>query len=145
MTRSRHVPDHSVTATEREALSESARPALAHIRARTMQGKFASGLYWMSAREWQAALEELRAAGHTTVWVYGTVADEPTITGGWVLDEHWTTERESGTSAQARTEHKEASRLADIARPSEARGRSGGLTASHPVRPASQRRPRRGR
>ena len=35
------------------------------------------------------------------MWVYGTVADEPTIRGGWILDEHRTAERENGTSAQA--------------------------------------------
>ena len=73
MTRSRHIPDRSASTAEREALSESARLALAHIRARTRQGKFASGLYWMPASEWQAALEELRAAGQAIVWVYGTV------------------------------------------------------------------------
>ena len=95
MTRSRHIPDRSASTAEREALSESARLALAHIRARTRQGKFASGLYWMPASEWHAALEELRAAGQAIVWVYGTVADEPTIRGGWILDEHRTAERET--------------------------------------------------
>ena len=71
MTRSRHIPDRSASTAEREALSESARLALVHIRARTRQGKLASGLYWMPACEWHRALEELRAAGQAIVWVYG--------------------------------------------------------------------------
>ena len=145
MTRSRHIPDRSASTAEREALSESARLALVHIRARTRQGKFASGLYWMSASGWQAALEELRAAGQAIVWVYGTVADEPTIRGGWVLDEHRTAERENRTSAHAPSESEEVSRLAHIACPSEARGRSDGSTVSHAVRPEPHRRPGRGR
>ncbi|MGO9908830.1 MAG: hypothetical protein ACLPY3_24410 [Solirubrobacteraceae bacterium] len=144
MTRSRHIPDRSASTAEREALSESARLALAHIHARTRQGKFASGLYWMPASEWHQALEELRAAGQTIVWVYGTVADEPTIRGGWILDEHRTAERENGTSAHAPSESEEASRLAHIACPSEARGRSSGSTASQAVRPEPHRRPGRG-
>ena len=145
MTRSRHVPDRSASAAEREALSASARLALAHIRARTRQGKFASGLYWMRSCEWHRALEELRAAGRAIVWVYGTVADEPTIRGGWILDEHGTAERENGTSAQARRESEEASRIARIACRSEKRGRSGGSTALQAVQPEPRRRPGRGR
>ena len=140
MTRSRHIPVRSATTAEREAPSESARLALAHIRARTRQGKFASGLYWMPASQWQAALEELRAAGQAIVWVYGTVADEPTITGGWILDEHRTAERENRTSAHAPSESEEALRLAHIACPSEAWGRSDGSTASHAVPPDPHRR-----
>jgi hypothetical protein len=145
VTHSRHIPDHSATTAEREALSESARLALTHIRARTRQGKFASGLCWMPASEWHRALEELRVAGQTIMWVYGTVADEPTIKCGWILDEHRTAERENGTSAHARSDGEEASRLADIACPSGARGRSIGSAASRAARPEPNRRPGRGR
>ena len=145
MTRSRHIPDRSARTAECEALSESARLALAHIRARARQGKFASGLYWMPASEWRAALGELRAAGQGIMWVYGTVADEPTIRGGWILDEQRTAERENPTSAHAQSESEEASRLAHIACPSEVRGRSRGLTASPAVCPEPHRRPGRGR
>jgi len=145
VTRSRHIPDRSASTAEREALSESARLALAHIRARTRQGKFASGLYWMQASEWHQALEELRASGQAIMWVYGTVADEPTIRGGWILHEDRTAERENGTSAHSPRESEEASRLAHVASPSEAPGRSYGSTASPAVCPEPHRRPGRGR
>ena len=145
MTRLGHVPDGSASTAEREALSESARLALAHIRARTRQGKFASGLYWIQASELHQALEELRASGQAIMWVYGTVADEPTIRGGWSLDQHRTAERETETSAHAPSESEEASRLAHIACRSEKRGRSCGSAASPALCPEPHRRPGRGR
>ena len=145
MTRSRHIPDRSASTAEREALSESARLALAHIRARTRQGKFASGLYWMPASEWQAALEELRAAGQAIMWVYGTVADEPTIRGGWILDEHRTAERETGPllTLRARARRPRGSPTSPV-RLKHGDGRAGRLRRTQSAR-NPHRRPGRGR
>jgi hypothetical protein len=39
----------------------------------------------MPTPTWQAALEELRHAGYSVAWTYGQVADDPTVTGGYVL------------------------------------------------------------
>ena len=66
-------------------LSESAQRTLNHITGRTRQGDFACRLWDMPEEEWQLALGELDRAGYRIVWTRGTVADEPTVTGGWVL------------------------------------------------------------
>ncbi len=94
---------HDVTPREREScdaeadreLSANARRALAHIKARTITGRFANQLYDMSQPAWRDALEELRAAGHRIEWTHGTVADDPTVTGGYVLREPASHEREA--------------------------------------------------
>ncbi len=70
---------------ESGAPSDPSRRVLAHIRGRTITGRFATRLWNMSEREWDAALSELRAAGYDIRWTLGTVADEPTVTGGYVL------------------------------------------------------------
>jgi hypothetical protein len=65
--------------------SQDARRALAHIKGRTVTGRFACPLFNMPAERWALALDELRARRHRIEWTYGTVADDPTVTGGWVL------------------------------------------------------------
>lgn len=74
-----------VSAPSPAALSELARRALAHIRGRTVSGRFACRLWDVSQTAWDAALSELRAAGYQIDYTHGTVADDPTVTGGWVL------------------------------------------------------------
>jgi hypothetical protein len=66
-------------------MSDNARRALAHITGRTRTGRFACRLWELSAVDWKAALDELRADGRRIEWTFGTVADDPTVTGGWVL------------------------------------------------------------
>lgn len=66
-------------------LSEDARLALGHIRCRTRTGRFACRLWNMEPGRWGRALNEIRAAGYRIEWTHGTVADDPTVTGGWVL------------------------------------------------------------
>jgi hypothetical protein len=68
-----------------DELSGPARRALAHIRARTITGRFACPLYDMPPDVWDAALQELREADYRMVWTHGQVADDPTVTGGHVL------------------------------------------------------------
>jgi hypothetical protein len=70
------------------SLSESASRVLGHIRGRTRQAAFtfANQLWDMPDEQWTAALEEIRNAGYEIYWRYGTVADDPTVTGGWRLD-----------------------------------------------------------
>jgi len=87
------------------SLSESASRTLTHIRGRTVQGSFASQLWDMPDREWASALDEIRNGGHELYWTHGTVADDPTITGRWRLDE---TSSEPGDQARS---------LAQIAQP----------------------------
>ena len=94
---------HDVTPRERDSwdaetdreLSANATRALAHIKGRTITGRFANQLYDMSQPAWRDALEELRAAGHRIEWVSGRVADDPTVTGGYVLREPASHEREA--------------------------------------------------
>jgi hypothetical protein len=69
-------------------LGSAARRALAHISARTITGRFASRLYDMPADVWDSALDELRRAGHGIEWTFGQVADDPTVTGRYVLVPH---------------------------------------------------------
>jgi len=93
---------HDVTPSERASsdgeagreLSANATRALAHIKARTITGRFTSQLYDMSEPAWRDALEELQDAGHRIEWVPGRVADDPTVTGGYVLLEPASRERE---------------------------------------------------
>lgn len=66
-------------------LSEAARHVLAHIRGRTITGQFACPLWDMPAPTWQSALDELTHAGYPIAWTYGQVADDPTVTGGYIL------------------------------------------------------------
>jgi hypothetical protein len=66
-------------------LSAPAQRVLGHIRGRTLTGRFACQLWDMPTPTWQAALEELRHAGYSVAWTYGQVADDPTVTGGYVL------------------------------------------------------------
>ena len=69
-------------------LGSAARRALAHISARTITGRFASRLYDMPADVSDSALDELRRAGHGIEWTFGQVADDPTVTGGYVRVAH---------------------------------------------------------
>ncbi len=71
------------------SLSEPAARVLAHIRARTLQCRwtFANQLWYMPDAEWTAALDEIRNAGYAIYWTHGTIADDPTVTGGWRLDD----------------------------------------------------------
>ena len=95
---------HDVTPRERASwdaeadreLSANATRALAHIKAPTITGRFANQLYGMSQPAWRDALEELRAAGRRIEWTHGTVADDPTVTGGYVLREPASRGREAG-------------------------------------------------
>jgi hypothetical protein len=91
-----------------ESLGDSARRALNHIRGRTRQAAFtfANQLWDMPDKQWTAALEQIRNAGYEIYWTRGTVADEPTVTGGWRLD----ATREGAAAA-------EPVRLAQIAQP----------------------------
>lgn len=66
-------------------LGADARRALAHIHARTVTGRFACRLYDMNESAWTAALAELRSAGYDIQWTLGTVADDPTLNGGYTL------------------------------------------------------------
>jgi hypothetical protein len=66
-------------------LSPNGKLVLGHIRGRTLNGGFASRIYNMWESDWEEALDEIRSAGYALTWVNGTVADEPSITGGWVL------------------------------------------------------------
>ena len=66
--------------------SDDTRRALAHIEGRTTSGLFANQLYYFSDKRWEAAIEPLRRDG-VIEWTHGTVADDPPVTGGWVLAE----------------------------------------------------------
>jgi hypothetical protein len=78
-----------------EQLSVDATRALAHIRGRTVSGKFAHQLYDMPDERWQTALDELRRSGYRIEWTHSTIADDPTVTGGWRL-----AERDAGLSRE---------------------------------------------
>ena len=81
--------DGELSAAQRDGqLSVDARRALAHIRGRTVSGRFANQLYDMPDERWQTALDELRHSGYRIEWTHGTIADDPTVTGGWRLAEH---------------------------------------------------------
>ena len=49
------------------------------------QGLFANRLYDMPRHQWEQALAEPQRAGIELRWTHGTIADDPTVTGGWVL------------------------------------------------------------
>jgi hypothetical protein len=140
--------------SEPRRLSESARRALGHIRARTVQGRFASRLYYMTEERWNGALDELRRAGHEISWTLGTVADDPSVRGGWVLDEQLTRRGASEQQQAARptaenSEADEAALLGMIAQPpthamaaftpSVAPNRARGVRSSGSQRRASRR------
>lgn len=74
------------TAGAGESLSDERR-ALAHIRGRTTMGKFAAGLYDWSDERWTGAINGLTAAGYPVQQVHGTIADDPTVTRGWVFSD----------------------------------------------------------
>jgi hypothetical protein len=65
--------------------STDAQRAFAHITGRSRQGAFASQLWNWSDERWLAALDVLRCDQQLIRWSYGTVADDPTVTGGWIL------------------------------------------------------------
>jgi hypothetical protein len=69
-----------------ENLTSDDQHALAHIRGRTTMGKFASGLYDWNSDRWKTAIDNLTSASYPIRYVHGTVADDPSVTGGWVLD-----------------------------------------------------------
>jgi hypothetical protein len=75
------APDTATAATSQ--LSEAATRALNHIVGRTRQGDFANRLWNMTEPDWNQAIDELRDARYEIYWTHGTVADDPTITGGW--------------------------------------------------------------
>jgi hypothetical protein len=60
---------------------------LAHIRGRTRMGKFACRPHYPTREQHERALCDLQGQGHNIYWVHGQVLDEPTVTGGWVIDE----------------------------------------------------------
>ena len=66
-------------------LSREARRVLAHVRAGTEVGKFASGLHDMPEESWRRAVDELRSAGYRVDWTIGQVADDRAVTGGFVF------------------------------------------------------------
>jgi hypothetical protein len=68
-----------------DGLSDPARRILAHIRGRTITGRFACPLWNVPITTWQSALEELRHAGYRIAWTSGQVQDDPAVTGGYVL------------------------------------------------------------
>ena len=70
---------------DREGLGDDARRALGHIGGRTVTGGFASQLWDMPKDPWESALGELRDAGYDIRWTYGTVADDPSVLGGYVV------------------------------------------------------------
>jgi hypothetical protein len=55
------------------------------VWARTLQGKFARGLYAWTDERWRAALSSLAERGYAIEYVHGQVLDEPTTRGGWTL------------------------------------------------------------
>lgn len=71
-----------------DGLSRPARRVLAHIRGRTITGRFACPLYDMPTHIWDSALDEVRQGGYAIAWTYGQVADDPAVTGGYVLAAH---------------------------------------------------------
>jgi len=82
--------NHTPTQAEPEQtcqLSPAAARVLSHITARTITGRFAARLYDMPRELWDEALDELRRAGQRIEWIYGQVADDPTVTGGYILVE----------------------------------------------------------
>ncbi len=58
--------------------------AFAHITGRTRQGAFAAPLWNWSEERWTTAIAPLQD-NRLIRWTLGTVADDPTVTGGWVL------------------------------------------------------------
>jgi hypothetical protein len=68
-----------------DGLSAPARRVLRHIRGRTLTGRFGCQLWDMPTPTWQAALDELRHAGYSVAWAHGQMADDPTVTGGYLL------------------------------------------------------------
>lgn len=61
------------------------RRALAHILGRTRQGAFACRLWDWDERRWLASVSRL-SDEYPIRWVFGRVADEPSVTGGYVID-----------------------------------------------------------
>jgi len=89
---------------------EDTRRALAHITGRTRQGSFANQLWNFSDERWAAAIAPLREEGLIT-WTLGTVADDPTVSGGWVLVDR-VHERDSPEVEAAVRAHNHAQRVA---------------------------------
>lgn len=73
------------------ARAEIAERVLAHIRGRTRMGKFACKPYYLSGEQFEQALRDITeqgpAQGYEISWIHGQVLDDPSVTGGWVIDE----------------------------------------------------------
>lgn len=69
-----------------QLLTDDARRALAHITGRTISGGFACCFHDWEPERWQDALRVLGLRGYIIRFTHGRVADEPTVTGGCVLD-----------------------------------------------------------
>ena len=63
---------------------DDTRRALSHIRGRTLSGSFAAKLWMWTEERWAAAIAPLER-DQVIVRTLGTVADDPTVSGGWVL------------------------------------------------------------
>lgn len=70
-----------------DTLTDDERRVLAHITGRTRSGGFANQFYDWDAGRWDRALGYLTAVGYVIRWVHGTVADDPTVTGGYVIEQ----------------------------------------------------------
>jgi len=49
-------------------------------------GKFACRIYSWNEQRWRAALDGLTQRGYRVRRVSGHVADDPSVTGGWILE-----------------------------------------------------------
>jgi hypothetical protein len=85
-----------------DELSEHAGRALAPISAQTETGRFAAPLYSITEATWRDPLAELTAAGYRIESTFGTVADEPTVTGGYRLRDPGRGEREENPGERRR-------------------------------------------
>jgi hypothetical protein len=81
-------------------LSPPTRRVLAHVRARTLAGRFACPLWNVPASRWQSALDELEHAGYQIAWTYGQVRDAPTVTGGYIVQTTPALRSEPSTTAE---------------------------------------------
>jgi hypothetical protein len=83
--------------TIEQTLNADERRALGHLRGRTRTGKFACRMYDWTEQRWRDALDGLTNRGYRVRRVSGQVADDPTVTGGWILKNE---DRGAGQGAQ---------------------------------------------
>lgn len=122
-------------------LSPAAARVLTHIKARTITGRFASRVYDMPRNVWDRSLDELRCGGHRIEWTHGLVADDPTVTGGYILvDAHHAGPADTATGVSQSNRRAPTGRPRVTSRPPQEQ-----ITAPlHLTTPANQR-PRDGR